>query len=254
MAARSCARRFDGPPFPMRLRMVLERASSLAEARAVWEASNNTDSMNYLIASANDAAAYAIEAIGGRFGAQPPHAAYSAFFTDDDPTEAGATCAVGETAGGTCGGGFPDHPVASGLKHIGRPLREAVWRTNHAVHPLVMATQEPLFNDTGARYDLLHDLIDGHAASGRKIGDTEAVAIAATLGIKGPDFYSCDPAQFKHGEHVMSVVYAPGAAAAPAAERAGHAWVAWEDATPSLEEWRPAACNAYVRIDFARFW
>ena len=30
--------------------------------------------------------------------------------------------------------------------------------------------------------------------------------------------------------------------------------VAWEDATPNRSKWRPAACNAYVRIDFDRFW
>ena len=29
---------------------------------------------------------------------------------------------------------------------------------------------------------------------------------------------------------------------------------AWEDATPNRSKWRPAACNAYVRIDFDRFW
>ena len=34
----------------------------------------------------------------------------------------------------------------------------------------------------------------------------------------------------------------------------GRAWVAWEDATPNRSKWRPAACNAYVRIDFDRFW
>ena len=62
----------------------------------------------------------------------------------------------------------------------------------------------------------------------------------------------------------MSVVYVPrraGGAAAVEAEAAqaaddAHAWVAWEeDATPAGAVWRPAACNAYVRVDLAgRFW
>ena len=42
---------FDGPPFPLRLRMILERSTDLGEAKRLWRATNNTDSMNYLIAS-----------------------------------------------------------------------------------------------------------------------------------------------------------------------------------------------------------
>ena len=82
-----------------------------------------------------------------------------------------------------------------------------------------MATQEPLFNDTTFRYALLRTLFDGHAAArDHAIDDAAAVGIAATLGIKGPDFYSCDPAQFtEDATHVMSVVYVPRRAA-PAVE------------------------------------
>jgi hypothetical protein len=239
---------FDGPPFPLRLRMVLEQATDLASAKAVWTATNNTDSMNYMIASAKENAAFAIEAIGGHFSAAPPHTAFSGFFTADDPVERAATCSVSpKGAGGTCGDGFPQVPASGGVKRIGKPLPEAVWRTNHAVHPTVMAHQEPLFNDTTFRYELLHGLFTGLEAAQTPIDEHVAVRMAATLGIKGPNFLSCDPAQFTddYASNTMSIVYAPGS---------GFAYAAWEDATPEGTAWRPAACNTYVRIDLERFW
>ena len=242
---------FDGPPFPIRLRMILERSDKLSTARKVWESTNNTDSMNYMIASATERNAYAIEAIGGRFKAEAPYTSFSGFFHANDTIEADATCVVGKTGGGTCGTG--DVPAGGGkVKHIGLPLPEAVWRTNHALHPTIMATQEPLFNDTTYRYKLLRSMFDEQEAKGpHAIGEVEAVSIAATLGIKGPDFFSCDPKQFgEHASHVMSVVYAPED------EEGGQAaWVSWEDSTPELKKWRPAACNPYVRVAFSgRFW
>lgn len=256
---------FDGPPFPLRLRMVLERASSLAEARTLWQATNNTDSMNFLIASSRERAAVAIEAIGGRFASDAPHPAFSAFFTANSSVEAEATCRVATDhaaatsagpRGGTCGSGFPREPVMhGGVKAIGSPLSEAVWRTNHALHPTVMRTQEPLFNDTTFRYQLLHQLLaasGGASATSPAMDDPQAVGVAATLGIKGPDFLSCDASQFPHGSNIMSVVYAP--TDAHEHDRGGpRAWVAWEDATTTGGRWRPAACSTYVRIDFSRF-
>lgn len=242
---------FDGPPFPMRLRLLLERSRTLAEARSLWQATNNTDSMNYMVGSAADREALAVEAIGGAFGASPPHAAFSAFFGANDPVEQNATCAVGRKKGGACGTGFADVPAVGGLKRIGRPLPDAVWRTNHAVHPAILRTQEPLFNDTTFRYGLLSRLIEQAGAA--PIGGLEAVQIAAVMGIKGPDFFSCDPAQFARGDHVMSVVYAPtdGAAGADAVDGVQpQAWVAWEDVT-AAGVWTPAACSTYVRFDMA---
>ena len=62
---------FSGLPFPLRLRKVLEDSSDLASARAVWKATNNTNSFNFLIGSAADAAtpgadgANALETIRG---------------------------------------------------------------------------------------------------------------------------------------------------------------------------------------------
>ena len=239
---------FDGPPFPLRLRMVLERSSSLADARSLWENTNNTDSMNFLIASATERKALAVEAIGGAFSTAAPHATFSGFFGDDDPTEAAASCTVGTTGGGTCGTGFVDVPAEGGIKKIGMPLPEAVWRTNHAVHPRVMPTQEPLFNYTTFRYSLLRQLFETHAATKTRIGEVEGVRIAASLGIKGPDFFSCDPRQFSDGSNIMSILYAPRGNGTDDS----YALVAWEDGTGT--GWSPAACNAYVRIDLASFW
>ena len=140
-----------------------------------------------------------------------------------------------------------------------------------------MAHLEPLFNNTAFRYSLMRTLFDTMSSVGpHAIGDAEAVTIAATLGIKGPNYFSCDPAQFGHGgDNIMSVVYAPSAkhaaggharaaAAGGAVEEearasalsdgGAHAWVAWEDATSPTTGWSPAACNPYVRIDFDAFW
>ena len=123
------------------------------------------------------------------------------------------------------------------------PLADAIWRTNHAMHPTVMRTQEPLFNDTTFRYELLHKMFTQAEADQVRIDDKHAVEIAATLGIKGPDFLSCNANQFEHGSNVLSAVYVPSAA---------RAWVAWEDGT--ADQWRPAACNTYVRFDFDQWW
>lgn len=225
---------FDGPPFPLRLRMVLERARSLSDARTVWEETNNTDSMNFLIASGFERDAFEIEAIRS----------YSAFFHANDPIEAAATCRVEtERFGGTCGDAFPN-VTSERTIHIGSPLTDAVWRTNHAFHPTIMHTQEPLFNDTTFRYMLLKNLFDDF--NNTKIDDNEALTITSILAVKGPNFLSCEPSQFADGgSNIMSIVYAPHRTNA-------HAWVAFEDGTG--DEWVPAACNPYVRIDFDSGW
>ena len=214
---------FDGPPFPIRLRMILERSDKLSTARKVWESTNNTDSMNYMIASAKERDAYAIEAIGGRFKAEAPYTSFSGFFHANDTIEADATCVVGKTGGGTCGTG--DVPAGGGkVKHIGLPLPEAVWRTNHALHPTIMATQEPCSTTRPTATSCSGRCLTSRKPKGRmRLARSRRSSIAATLGIKGPDFFSCDPKQFgEHASHVMSVVYAPED------EEGGQAaWVSW---------------------------
>jgi len=237
---------FDGPPFPLRLRMVLERASTLEEARAIWDATNNTDSMNYLLASGREKSAIAIETV----------ADFSAYYTANDPIEAAATCLENASqpghTGGTCGTGFPDLPYKDGVKSIGMPMAEALWRSNHAVHPKLMPTQEPLFNDTTFRYTKLAEMFNGYEKNNQLIGEEEAVAIGATVAIKGPNFLSCDKEQFKneHATNILSAVYVP--AGQDTASSNSRAWVAWEDGS-GLEAWRPAACNTFIGFDLDHF-
>uniref|UniRef100_A0A6B2L267 Phospholipase B-like n=1 Tax=Arcella intermedia TaxID=1963864 RepID=A0A6B2L267_9EUKA len=226
---------FSGPPFPLRLRYVLERSHDLHSAQVNWLNTNNTNSFNFLVGSATDLlpggasfGAYAMETIMG----------YTSFYRDNSPVENSAT--------------FQCDPKCSwtnqtGRVKIGYPLQEAVWRSNHAFDPLIMETQEPLFNDTVFRYNLLHDIFEQLQGSNTKIDDLTAVAIVATLGTKGDNFLSCDAGNFKRGDNVMSIVYAPGERGS---NKAGHAYVAWEIGG---EKWIPAACNSYVLIDFDRW-
>jgi len=86
---------FEGPPFPLRLRMLLEGARTLEDAKRIWEATNNTDSMNYLIASGGEKQAMVIEAMKD----------YSSYYGANDSKEADATCPMHAPHGngGTCG-------------------------------------------------------------------------------------------------------------------------------------------------------
>jgi len=229
---------FSGLAFPLRLRYILERSTDLASAMGTWNGTNNTNSFNFLIGSAVDAkkatkttgtGAFALETIMGFTAVYP-----------DSQKEASATvfCQPKECSGWT---------NQTGVVYIGHPLEEAVWRTNHAFDPLIMNSQESLFNDTVFRYDLMHDLFVGLKAEGKPIDDVIAVSIVATLGTKGKNFLSCDPSNFGRGENVMSIAYAPGPRLN---DQFGHFYVAWEQGG---KNWRPAACNPYVRIDFQKW-
>jgi len=224
---------FSGLAFPLRLRYIMERSVDLKSASTVWNSTNNTNSFNFLIASAKDAkvatktsgsGAYALETIMG----------FSSFYSANSPVEAAATffCAPGACTHWT---------NETGNVKIGKPLTEAVWRTNHAFNPLAMQTQEPLFNDTVFRYDLMHDIFVDLQSRNVLIDEKVAVAIVATLGTKGKNFNSCDPQYFSRGENVMSIAYAPTGL---------RLYIAWEQGGT---QWRPAACNPYVLIDFARW-
>lgn len=234
---------FSGVPFPLRLRMVLESATDLETAMTTWNATNNTNSFNFLIGSAPDAlrlrkegpgatgdGAYALETIMG----------FTAQFGANSTVERDATynCSAPHAK---CW----KWTNQTGEVHIGKPIAEAVWRTNHGMSPVVMATQEPLFNGTIFRYDIMHDLFVNLAAEGSKIGDADAIGIVATAGTKGVDFFTCD--QTLDGDNIMSIAYMPGPRG-PAGSK-GHFYVAWESGSNST--WRPAACAPYVAIELA---
>jgi hypothetical protein len=217
---------FKGPPFPLRLRKVLEEASSLQQALAVWNATQNTNSFNFLIASAADKKAVALETIRG----------FTQVYADNSPIEAAATvdCSGNSADAKAC----PKWTTQTGTVHIGSPIPNAVWRSNHAFSPRVYPTQEPLFNNTVVRYQLQHDLISGLTNSGQLIGDNEAIGIVATLGTKGADYFTCLP--HGEGDNVMSIAYAPRVGG-------GHFYIAWESGSGA--SWQPAACSPYVRFD-----
>lgn len=77
-----------------RLRAVLERSTDLHSAMTVWNATHNTNSFNFLVASASDAAAgrngaVALETIRG----------YTGMFPANSPIEAAATVDCSGQAG-----------------------------------------------------------------------------------------------------------------------------------------------------------
>jgi hypothetical protein len=223
---------FSGLAFPLRLRDVLEQSTDLKSAMTVWNGTRNTNSFNFLIGSAPDAlagknGAYALETIMD----------FTGQFPADSPIERDATYFC---KGDACHGWTSQ----TGDVKIGFPLPEAVWRSNHGMNPVVMKTQEPLFNNTVFRYMLMHDLFKGLKAAGKKIDDTAAVDIVATLGTKGPNYLTCD--QKLNGDNVLSVSYAPGPRV-KGGSATGHFYAAWESG--SGDNWRPAACSPYLRFD-----
>lgn len=222
---------FSGLPFPLRLRLVLEEAVDLQSAMTTWNATNNTNSFNFLIGSAKDGAAYALETMFN----------FTAVFPSNSPVEAASTydCGVPPKVDPTCSKWAGAN--ATGRVKIGFPLPNAVWRTNHGMSPVIMATQEPLFNNTVFRYQLMHDIFAGYASAGALIADVDAVRIVATLGVKGDNYLTCD--QVLDGDNILSVAYVPGD---------GRAFVAWEVGTGS--SWRPAACQPYLHIDLNQWW
>lgn len=217
---------FSGLPFPLRLRYILERATNLETAMTLWNATNNTNSFNFLLGSSADSEAYALETVRH----------FTAVFPADSPMEAAATypCGVEPNVDPTC----KKWTNQTGDVRIGFPLPEAVWRTNHGLNPQIMRTQEPLFNNTVFRYNLFHELFEGYQAANISIGDVEAVSIVASLGIKGANYLTCQ--QFLlDGDNILSVVYVPGEQ---------RFFVAWEDGSGST--WRPAACApAYLQLN-----
>ena len=104
-----------------------------------------------------------------------------------------------------------------------------------------MHTQENLWNDTIWRYKELHDLIVSKSSNGKVLSVDDVVYIVSVLGIKGPNYLSCNPKQFTDGgDNVMSIVYDPANF---------KLYSAWEDG--SNVNWSPAACNDYIQFDLS---
>jgi hypothetical protein len=108
---------FFGFPWSLRLRYVMENANDLQSALKIWDSTNNTVSFNHMISSASELPAVPAVVIETMKD-------YNAFFFDNDPREANA--------------------MVQG-QHIGAPLPNAVWRTNHPYDPVT--SQHFLWSD-----------------------------------------------------------------------------------------------------------
>jgi len=133
---------FLGFQWSLRLRYVMEYVTNIDQGKSYFQKTNNTMGINHMVASAIDASysndshpAWALETM----------AHYTAYFQDNDPREANAMY----------------HNPKTGVNvHIGAPLRQAVWRTNHGYDPNIVSQQTvPNFpaSDSVVRYFLLSD-------------------------------------------------------------------------------------------------
>jgi hypothetical protein len=78
---------FNGFPWLLRLRYIMENAANTQQAYALWSATNNTVGFNHMVASAADAAAFAAGSYTGPGVALVMETMYeyTAYFTDNDP-------------------------------------------------------------------------------------------------------------------------------------------------------------------------
>ena len=208
---------FRGLPWLIRLRLIMETSADLAGALAAWDATNNTVGFNHMVGSAADKAAVVLET----------HAGFSARFDANDPKENAS--AIVDPKDGT-------------VKR-GATLPEAVWRTNHGFAPETVANfmwnGTIAYNDSDARYHLIHDALTAYEAAGTTISAQQIVDITSLVGQKGPDYTVC-AAPYTGGSNVLSVGFAPAAQTL---------FAAWEDGANAT--WTPAACSPYVTLNFS---
>lgn len=209
---------FDGFPWVLRLRYIMENAANLAEARKLWASTNNTVGFNHMVASAADLGALVMET---KFD-------YTAYFGANDPREAAAL--------------FTD-PTTKVSTHIGAPMAEAVWRTNHGYDPVIMQHFEWSMSPSSwsvQRYFFIHDAFVTYATNGVRVGDLEAVNVTSIVADKGKDPYVCQAQG--DGSNILSVTFHPSS---------GRAFVAWEAGAGAT--WQPACCASYLTLDLG-YW
>ncbi|XP_062518697.1 uncharacterized protein LOC134193864 [Corticium candelabrum] len=220
---------WNGIPFVLRLRYVMEWAKNLSEAREIWMQTNNTVGFNHMIGSGNDAAAYANNKRSQYAAlAMETMYQYTAFFHDNDAREADAV--------------YSSKPSES-VVHIGFPINEAVWRTNHGYDPVIRQhyewSQAPS-SWSMQRYMFMHEAFTSYERNRIKIDVAEAINITAIVGDKGSHAYEC--MDNTDGTNVLSVTYDPNVETM---------YCAWESKSGS--DWRPACCSTYVKLDMTKF-
>eukprot|EP01028_Stygiella_incarcerata_P006231 TRINITY_DN2551_c0_g1_i2.p1 TRINITY_DN2551_c0_g1~~TRINITY_DN2551_c0_g1_i2.p1 ORF type:complete len:515 (+),score=117.18 TRINITY_DN2551_c0_g1_i2:142-1686(+) len=209
------AETFDGFPFALRLRYVMEYASNIDEAVEIWERTNNTCGFNHMFGSAEDGKALVLETMEG----------YTAYFGPNDPRESSAMYRDAKT---------------NQTKHLGSPMGDAIYRTNHGYDPTIRETYlwppgDPEFDDSVLRYFILVDALKQYEKDDEKIGLQDAMYLTRLIGQKGADYYSCPNAA--EGENILSMVFDP---------KGKTVYAGWEDGEG--EEWRPACCNPFIQL------
>ena len=140
-----------GFPWSLRLRTVMETVHNLQEAVAFWRSTNNTMGINHGIGSSVDKQFLALET----------NAVYTAYFHANDSREA--------------------NYVVDGV-HLGFPMAEALWRTNHGYDPVFLETAVGHISNTSdsfVRYMLIHDTLVQYSDDSVAIADLQAVNITA---------------------------------------------------------------------------
>jgi len=197
---------------------VMEHATTLAEAAALWAATNNTCGFVHGVGSSNE------ESGDPKFMILETDAGHTAVFYDMDEREYSAS--------------------------NGDPRPEALYRTNHGYDPQTVAHYQ--WNGTGAdtnsnqRYQLFPPIFDNVTAGAYDLN--QAIYTAAVLGDKGSNrsqFHECIADSYPKANNVISAAFAP-------ASGGGVMYAAWEVGTG--DNWVPACCSAYVRFDMSEWW
>ena len=210
---------FRGFPWILRLREVMSKSSTIGDALAIWNATNNTVGFNHMIGSAKDQRATCLETMQG----------YTAAFNDMDARELGA--------------------VDPGTGEVyGYPLPNAVYRTNHGYDPVTQENYQwygyHAYVNSKDRYNKIYQSFVDYETDGVLVGPEEAVMVTSAVGIKGDgsDEDNCNPDLYAEGENILSVTYDPNALTI---------YAAFEDGTG--ESRVPACCNGYIEIDMAQW-
>jgi len=210
---------FNGFPFPLRLRYIMENAQNLQEAQNLWQHTNNTSGFNHMVGSGSDSQSLVMETMRG----------YTAYFGANDPREAKATWTNSTT---------------KVTYQIGFPMEEAVWRTNHGYDPIIREhfeySQGPS-TWSQERYMQVYDGFKYYENAGIKMDIFDAINVTAIVADKGYHPYYC--ANYPDGMNVISCTFHPSQ---------NEMYIAWEDGT--LNSWRPACCNIYVHFEMSRWW
>jgi len=128
-------------------------------------------------------------------------------------------------------------------QQIGQAREEAVFRTNHGYDSYTiqhyMWNDTSLYNNSILRYMVFPEMFDMYKSQQKAITYIEAVNITAVLGEKGDGHtYDCTP-PLQGASNILSVTYDPAELIAYASWENGH----------GTDNWMPAACNTYLKID-----